>query len=240
MKVLVQAILEKEQINSSSVSEYDALLDLLEPKAVMMGDIFQNHWVYRIPRAKAQTVLSLDENGRLLKNYSNHPVAALPEESEPLVYFKANGGSAIQPEREFMVSSLYRQLQIPVPETALLVLTDIFAEDPDSFYAVQASEAVIGASAFESLRDQETIFEEEAYVKQVLGALLTNPSDWKFKYSEKHKTLTSIDNGLVFQPEFTGEGEKIVNVKSILYLLPQIDLAVPQSVKPFLQAWIPI
>ena len=142
---------------ASSVSEYDELLDLLEPKAIMMSDIFPNHWVYRIPRNIAQKLLSLDENRRPLENYSSeaatHRVTALPEKneaSEPLVYFKANGGTPLQPEKEFMLYSLYRHLEIPVPETALIILTDVFENTSDYFYAVQASEAVIGTSALEA------------------------------------------------------------------------------------------
>ena len=43
VKALVQAILEKERINASCGSEIDALEDLFESKAIMMGDIFAPH-----------------------------------------------------------------------------------------------------------------------------------------------------------------------------------------------------
>jgi len=236
---LVAMILE----NNDPLANYHALENLLEPKAVMMSDIFEHHWAYRIPRKKAQKLLSLDKWRDHMKNYSNegsiHRVSALPEKkeaAEPLVYFKANGGTAIQPEKEFMLYSLYRHLQIPVPETALLILTDVFAEDPNYYYAVQASEAVIGESALEACRNQETVFEDKAYVEQVIGALLTNPSDGSlknFKYCSKKKTLVCIDNDLVFKPELGGNDDKTVNVRSILYLLPQMDLAIPDSTKTF-------
>jgi len=136
-----------------------------------------------------------------------------------------------------MLESLYRHLQIPVPKTALLVLTDVFETNPDYFYAVQASEAVIGGSSLKAVQDQGTVFDQEAYVSQVFGALLTSPSDGSFKnfkYSPIYHTLISIDNDLVFKPELTGkDDEKIVNVKSILYLLPQIDLPIPESIRTF-------
>ena len=243
MKTLGETIIEKEKINVGYRQESDALEDLLEPKAIMMSDIFSHHWAYRVSRNQAQKLLSLNMYGRPLKSNlsdpSSHPVIALPENSDkPLVYFKANmGRTAIQPEKEFMLYSLYRHLQIPVPETALLILTDVFEMNSGYFYAVQASEAVNGESALKGCRDQETTFEEKAYALQVIGALLTNPSDGSFKnfkYSPMYKTLISIDNDLVFKPELHGKGNKaIVNIKSILYLLPQIESILPQSIQTF-------
>ena len=243
VKTEVQAILEKEQINASSVSEYDALDDLLEPKAIMMSDVFPHHWAYRISRNQARKLLSIDTFSRSIKSASgspsNHRVIALPENTdEPLVFFKANGNPPIQPEKEFMLYSLYRNLQIPVPETALLILTDVFEANPDYFYAVQASEAVLGEAPVKAYRDPETVFDPEAYVSQFIGALLTNPSDGSFKnfqYSPKYKTFISIDNDLVFKPELSGkdDDDKVVNVKSILYLVPQIDQPLPEPSKAF-------
>ena len=242
VKGFVQDILGKEQMNTSYASESDKLEDLLEPKAIMMSDTFPHHWAYRIPRSQAQKLLSLDMHGRNLKTNlndpANHRVIALPEKSDsPLVFFKANGNPPIQPEKEFMVYSLYKHLQIPVPETALLILTDVFETKPEYFYALQASEAIIGESALKACLDQETVFDHEAYVSQTIGAFLTNPSDGSFKnfkYNPIYQTLISIDNDLVFKPELTGKDEKkVVNVKSILYLLPQIDLPIPESIKTF-------
>jgi len=243
IRELVQMIIEKEQANASYMSEYHELEDLLEPKAVLMGEIFPHHWAYRISRGRAQKLLSLDRGGRPLRNYqsdlSNHRVIALPEMvPEPLIYFKANGSPQIQPEKEFMLYSLYRHLQIPVPETALLILTDVFETNPEYFYAVQASEAVSGGLALEACKNAETIFEEEAFALQVIGALLTNPSDGSFKnfkYCPMYKTLISINNDLVFKPELIGEdARQLVHVKSVLYLLPHIDLTIPESVKTLL------
>jgi len=243
VKALVRSILEKEQMNVACVSEYDALVDVLEPKAVMMSDIWTHHWAYRIPRNKAQKMLSLGENERPLRSdlneASNHRVVALPERSEalePLVYFKANGVPAIQPEREFMLYSLYKHLKIPAPETALLILTDVFEGNSDFFYAVQASEAVIGQSAVVAVKNQATIFEQEAYASQVIGALLTNPSDGSFqnfKYSSRYKTLVGIDNDLIFGPELTGDDDGKVNIRSALYLLPLMDNSIPTSIQTY-------
>jgi len=239
MKVLVQAIIDKEQMNASSVLESDELEDLLEPKAVMTSDIFSHHWAYRIPRSRAQKILSLDAFGRSIKSNqndpSNHRVIALPAKTaEPLVFFKANGNPPIQPEKEYMLYSLYKYFQIPAPETALIILTNVFLENPDYFYAVQASEAVLGEPPLKAYRDPETTFEHEAYVSQTIGAFLTNPSDGSFKnfkYNPKYKTFISIDNDLVFKSEI--KSPNIVNVKSMLYLLPQIDIPIPESVKTF-------
>ena len=239
VKTLVQAILEKEQINASSVSEYDALDDLLEPKAIMMSDMFPHHWAYRISRNKARKLLSMDAFSDKMKSTSstpfNHRVTALPENTKnPLVFFKANGNPPIQPEKEFMIYSLYKHLQIPVPETALLILTDVFETNSDYFYAVQASEAVIGESPLKAYQNSETFFEREAYVSQVIGALLTNPSDGSFKnfkYSPKYETFISVCNELVFKPELIFDN--LVNTRSMLYFMPEIDLAIPESVKAF-------
>ena len=240
MKALVQAILKKEQSNASYVSESEALEDLLESKAIMMSDIFPHHWAYRISRNQARKLLSMDRYGRKPQNQfeSNHHVVALPENTaEPLVFFKANEHPKIQPEKEFMVYCLYQHLQIPVPETALVILTDVLEASPHNFYAVQASEAVLGESPLIANRNEETIFDHEAYVSQAIGAFLTNPSDGFFKnfqYSRKYKHFISIDNDEVFEPEITGKDEKrFVKVKSILYLLPQIDLPISQSAKTF-------
>ena len=240
VKKLAQTILEKEQTKVPHTSESNLLEDLLEPKAVMVSDIFAHHWAYRISRSQAQKLLSLDMHGHHLKSNpsdpSNHRVIALPEDTdEPLVFFKANGNPPIQPEKEFMLYSLYRHLQIPVPETALILLTDVFEANPDSFYAVQASEAVLGESPLKAYRDPQTAPDHEAYVSQTIGALMTNPSDGSFKnfkYSPKYQTFISIDNDLIFKPELSGKGDRqTVNVKSILYLFPQIDHPIPESIK---------
>ena len=242
VKALAQVIFEKEQMDVSSVSESDELEDLLEPKAIMMSEIFSQHWAYRISRNRARKLLSLDIYGRNLQNNSsdpsNHRVIALPEKgAEPLVFFKANGNPPIQPEKEFMLESFYKHLQIPVPETAFLILTDVFETNSDYFYAVQASEAVLGEPPLKAYQDQETVFDHEAYASQVVAAFLTNPSDGSFKnfkFSTLYKTFVSIDNDLVFKPELTGKDEKkVVNVKSILYLFPQIDLPIPESIQAF-------
>jgi len=238
------------QNNEDSMTNYHALENLLEPKAVMMSDTFLTHWAYRIPRKKAQKILSLDGQEDSIQNYSGepstHPVAALPgkdEASEPLVYFKAHGEPAIQPGKEFMLYSLYRYLNIPVPETALLILTNVFPKNEKNFYAVQASEAVTGSSALKAYQDAKTELEEKAYASQVMGALLTNPSDGSFKnyiYSPHYKTLVGIDNDLIFKPEFTkvkdaktNKVEGVVNVKSVLYLSPLMDEPVPSLVQTY-------
>ena len=184
VKDLVKRIIEKESMDKNPMAEYHALENLLEPKAMMTSDIFAGHWAYCIPRKKAQKLLSLDKWKNPTKNHSNgesiYRIAALPEKtetSEPLVYFKANRPTAIQPEKEFMLYSLYRELQTPVPETALLVLMNVFGDDPNYYYVVQASKVVTGESALEAWKSQEKIFEEKAEVEQARG----NPSDGKFK-----------------------------------------------------------
>lgn len=47
--------------NQDPLTNYHALESLLEPKAVMMGDIFAHHWAFRIPRKKAKKLLSLNK-----------------------------------------------------------------------------------------------------------------------------------------------------------------------------------
>jgi len=181
--------------------------------------------------------LSLDTSSIPLKDPSEgqatHRVFALPENGEPLIYFKANGFPSIEPQKEFMLYSLYRQLQIPVPETALLIFSDVFDENPNSFYAVQASEAVLGESFLKAYKDPKIIFNNETFVQQAIGAFLTNPSDGSpqnFKYSPKYQTLIRVENNSVFQSEPSLDD---INVKSILYLLPQMDniKSIPESVQ---------
>ena len=222
-------------MDTSSALESDALKNLTEPKAIMMSDIFAPYWAHRIPRGQAQKLLSLDRKDPK-SDPSNHQVIALPADTdEPLVFFKANESSPIQPEKEFMHYSLYRHFHIPVVETGLIILTNVSETNPENFYAVQASEAVPGASSLKACQDPETTFDHEVYVSQAIGAFLTNPSHGSskdFQYSSKYQSLISINNGIVFQPELTGDYDrKMVNVKSILYLLPQIDLRIPDSVK---------
>jgi len=236
VKKLVQAIAINHSIELQN--EFDALI---EPKAIMMSEIFTHHWAYRIPRSQAQKVLSLDLHGapmdKDLKDPARHRVSALPGTEKPLVYFKANGFPSLEPHKEFMLYSLYRHLKIPVPETALVILTNVFEENANSFFAAQASEAVSGESTLKAYQDPEIVFKSEAYVSQVIGAFLTNPSDGSpqnFKYSPIYQTLVSIDNDYVFDPEFSGKDGRTVRVKSTLYLLSQMDNhPIPESVQTY-------
>jgi len=221
-----------------SIETHEALEALLEPKAIMMSDIFSTHWAYRVPRSQARVLLSFDALKEPVKttsdSSSNHHVVAMPENGEPLVYFISKGSQKIEPQKEFMHYSLYRHLQIPVPETALVILTNVFEATPNNFYAVQASEVVHGKSALETYQNP---LKNEAYVPQVIGAFLTNPSDGSlqnFQYSPKYQSFISIDNIHTFEPELCGQDCQTINVKSILYLLPQIEnKPIPESVQTY-------
>ena len=227
----------EELVQLALKNEQDQVLDdLFEPKAVMMGDLFTDHWAYRVPRSKARKLLSIGESDCATKNYSSlNGVAALPEKDEapePLVYFKANGN----PEKEFVLSSLYRCLNIPVRESALLIFTNVYEANSDYLFAVQASEAVIGEPVLEAFQDPEKIFEEEAYSRQAIGALLTNPAGdtfGNFKYSSMYKTLISIDNSLAFKPELIGGDGKTVNTKSVFHLWPLMDKPVSKEIRTY-------
>jgi len=232
------AIIKKNQQNISSLHECNELISLLEPKAVMIGDIFTSHWAYRIPRSQALQMLSMDEDGKPLPRNSedpaNHRVTCLNRDNQPCVYFKANGNPIIQPEKEFMFSSFFNNLLIPAPHSGLLVLTEISPARPESFYAVQASEAVIGDPADQAIQTKIREFDKDAFARQVIGAILTNPTDGSFqnyKYHQDYKTLISIDNDNIFEQEII-KNQK-VEIKSILYLLTLMDSVIPNHIKTF-------
>jgi len=227
-------VTELIQLNrvKDSTEAHEALETLMEPKVIMMSDIFSTHWAYRIPRSQARKLVSFDalrEPAKITSgNPSNHHVVTMPENGEPLVYFKANGFQKIEPQKEFMHYNLYRHLQIPVPETALVILTNVFEATPNNFYAVQASEAVHGKAALETYQDPITFpLKDEAYFRQVIGAFLTNPSNdslQNFTYSPRYQTLISTKNDHFFA----------VGNKSILYLFPQMEnKPFPESIQTY-------
>lgn len=156
----------EQQIRDTGKREGLAELDqILKPKAIMLGEIFPERTGYRITTDIARHILSLDSNGNQLPQpnaSANHCVSFLPQpdKNDAKVYFKANGIPALQPGKEAMLYSLYKLLNIPLPHTGLLVITRVRLNDP-TFYAVQASEAVIGNSpnldvAFEDKLQPET------------------------------------------------------------------------------------
>jgi len=228
--------------NRNESSDGLALLyEYLQPKAVIMADLvdYQNRpWMFwRVKQQKARFITSLDESGRLKEKQpgANHYVECLPPE-KPEVYFKLDGLPALQPVKEAMLQGLYQCLNIPVPQTKLMVIAHLFFGKHEEMtpYVIQASKAVPGdsAKALFELQDSIPDLDLDSFSYQVLGSLLTNPSDGKprnFIHNVSERSLTSIDNDEVFNEAFNKKN--YVSTKTILYLLPQMNYILPNAIK---------
>ena len=242
---------DDKSIEKEDLSE---LSHLIEPKAILFGELLlQKGPAFRISRDTARHILSLDNDGSPLVQDSeiaaNHRVSYLPydETSEtkanPRVYFKANGLPPLQPGKEAMLYSLYRLLNIPVPQTGLLILTGLSDHNP-AFYTVQASEAIIGESIKSGIDLKEELKTETNYFlsfcQQVLGAILTNPGDGKpdnFIYHREKYGLVSVDNDEIFYNEFSAARHNkgyYVETKSFLFCIEAMYQPLPRSFSNFL------
>ena len=250
---MCQTINQKKNKGKSIEDDLHELSRHLEHKAIMFGELLPKGPAYRIPRDIARHILSLANDGTPLpKNTnvpSNHRVSSLPYhenpelKSTPRVYFKANGSPSLQPGEEVMLSSFYRLLNIPVPQTGLLVITGMSDNNP-AFLSVQASEAVIGESPKSRLDLEEELGSDNNYFlsfcQQVLGAILTNPGDGKpdnFIYHKEKYGLVSIDNDEIFVDEFSilnKNNDYSIKTKSLLFCMKAMDRPIPKSLSNFL------
>jgi hypothetical protein len=239
-------------IKTSDFSIYTQLSERLGPKALMLGDLMTKASFFRIPQSIAQDMLSLGErspsSGRR-SGTSNHKVTSLPkgDNDKPRVYFKRDGHPSLKPGKEAMVYHLYESLSLPIPATNLLILDNIKTKDGYNKepYVLQASQAIHGPNAKEillsdSLREATlNSLDKDLYTRQVIGALLTDPSDGKpdnFIYEENLKSFISVDNDEVLEETLKESKEgKRVHLKSMLYTLPLMNEKIPsESLASFL------
>jgi hypothetical protein len=160
---------------------------------------------------------------------SNHDDFKLPGD-KPLVYLKRNKANVkkfeytLRPSKEHLVSALYQLLNIPIPQTGLLIIDQV--KVGKAFlgpFIFQVSEAISGEVATKVLsKNENTVFDTNNYGKQIFGCVLTNPSDGKPDnyIVVENNNIIPIDNDLSFEPKFFRG--TYINVKSILLYLPEI------------------
>ena len=232
------------------------------PKAFLVSAL-QPGSCYRISQKKALKILGFNERGERgeLKAAQNHHVSYMAPKSSNLsvlhdsagVYFKNDGQPSLQPGREAMVYHLYSLLKIPLAETGLVFIDTIDFQDSsinNSFFesgmntnpfCVQASREIKGERADSFLKehsyyDLKEMLDVTAYFWQVLGALITYPSDGKTENfivkklptSQDRYELVSIDNDAVFESPIKNNR---VNLVSLLLTLPQMEYSLSSSLK---------
>ncbi len=226
------------------------LQDLLAPKALLMGEHLGSFGFYRLSQSLARHMVGMDSQGlRPLKpGGQNHPVSSLPpHQEEARVYFKSDGHPSLKPGKEAMVQSLYRLLDIPLPQTRLLFLDRLHVghRQDDVPFVLQASQAIAGIPGGTVLKQGIPHLDPHLYAKQTLGALLTNPTDGKpdnFIYDEGTKSFVSVDNDEVFAPLFKltrGSTAPRIETKSMLYLLPHMDTPLPNEDRQHIYRLVP-
>lgn len=205
------------QMFQEGLSDMD-ILHFLEPKATL---ITQGSRFYRILQETAYTILHMDERGRPLlphspesADVSNHMVSVLPKEKEASlkVYFKRTGNPPLNPFTEFIVKSFYDLLEIPLPATEIVIIDRVKFDDHynSEMYGLQASQGILGMTGKQLLRSSSLMewlptLDHTHYARQVIGALLTCPSDGKpdnfiHAYLGKGQYgFISIDNDEVFK-----------------------------------------
>jgi Ran GTPase-activating protein (RanGAP) involved in mRNA processing and transport len=230
-----------------------AFHSLVEPKALLMGEWWKGSY-YRISQSQAYHLLHRDEDGEIIANNkktatstSNHQVSFLQsiDTQDGAVYFKVNNGKVVlNPSREYMLYSLYKRLGIQVPASGLLVLDHVkFKESYESQpFILQASEAIVGLIGEKVLQENHSLqLNKEHFEKQVMGTLLTGPTDGKadnfiLTPVGKEQGWVSIDNDEVFQAPLYSGG---IHLKSVLLLLPEMRESISAATKTFLKCLHP-
>ncbi len=243
----------KAQTDSGDKSEH--LSDLLSPKAVLMGAGVGSWRFYRISQLKARQMICMRSNGAhfpMAQGQSHHVSYLPPSRTEAKVYFKLNEDGPLNmqdlsPGREEMVQSLYEQLDIPMAATRILFIDRIqvnhaFIKTPLMLQASQAVRGIAGGAIFTDKQEEDTIpsLALDPYGKQLVGALLSDPSDGKphnFIYHPETQGLISIDNDQVFEDSLTSKG--YVRILSILYMFPDMMRPFSPSIQAFCRALIP-
>ncbi|MBA2306578.1 hypothetical protein H0W26_00375, partial [Candidatus Dependentiae bacterium] len=233
----------------------------LEPKATLMSDIQPGSFYRISQETALQILAFDERGNRQERQAGqNHHVSyippkdTIPNEAEDGggVYFKNDGNPPLQPGREAMVYHLYSILNIPTAQPGLIFIDNIKLhsdEINDEYFkggrniypfCVQASREIKGERGDTFLNrsylELTDVIDYTSYFWQTLGALLCYPGDGKAENSIAKKLkgfhdkyeLLSIDNDSVFEPP-THKG--YINLKSVVFALPQIDYPVEPRIK---------
>ncbi|EFC38824.1 serine/threonine protein kinase [Naegleria gruberi] len=219
---------------------------LTTDKAILMSEMIEGF--FSISQDMALRILSLNERGESSNSRqteSNHRVRFLPEKGEPEIYFKPfTSYPPLSPSREFALNCLYHKIQIETTFTGLIVIDNVkkmnsYWEHP---FFVQISQAIEGYSGISLVRNKLPLCTNH-FSQQVIGALITSPSDGKFdnfimkKLSNEKYGLISIDNDEIFRPSVLKN--KYYNVKSFLFLLKEMNNSVDSEYRIYLDSLIP-
>jgi TPR repeat protein len=242
-------LLELVNSPSSYHEKTNKLTEAEELKATMLLPV---SGFYKLAQDKAHHILKQNEHGdqKAREEDSNHQVERLPERDsgkEAEIYFKLNGHPDLKTWREFMATSLYKTLNIPVPNPSIVIIDNVknqkgYSEQP---YMLQASHAVSGVTAAgaqtEDVNWQDKL-NKPHYNRQVIGALLTRPSDGKlnnFIYNllpNQEYGLVSIDNDDTFEAV---EQNGYLHLKSALFCLKKMDEEFDADVLAEIERWVP-
>jgi predicted outer membrane repeat protein len=188
---------------------------------------------------KSEGVLSgRDEAGQL--NRSNVHFGTHPVRHVEGIYFKhflqlQQGDSDPNPGFEFMVDSMNKSI-LNEHVTSASLLVKVF--DAGTTYVAQASYGITGRLLAEVLTNTATVIEETKRLNQrnfsamCISGMLSNPTDGTSMNYVLHEYdaqlfIVGIDNDKAFVPnrlarELTHRGTVKVNVRNIVWLLPQM------------------
>lgn len=159
------------------------LKEKIKDKAVLIGDLGEDCYFYRIPHHVAQYLIGKNHVGDDIPKpehqgtTSRHYVSRLPNRSElePKVYFKIdNVQSHLNPSRDYMLTSLYHLLKIPVPFSNILIIDDVkfgktYNRNP---FFIQASQAIEGLAGTLFLKTEHSLsLDLRSFSLQVIGTL---------------------------------------------------------------------
>ncbi len=241
----------KAKNSNDILNAYSHLTQHLEIKAIMMGDVFKQGIYWRITQDLARHLVQIDPNGRRLEKKGSgvHPVCFLPEgeAGEAQVYFKSDSHPPLKPGMEAKTFEHYRLFDIPISTSGFLAIFNVLANGVfiKTPYFLQVSNAIRGQNAIvffepdEETGEKKTLppLDEDLYVRQVIGALLTDPNDGKsenFVVNGETRSFISIDNDEVFQPGLNRD--RSIALKSVLLMLPDMDKSIRLRMRaPFLR-----
>ena len=222
MKGLIQAATKGER----ELTEY------LKPKPVFTSNLMHKSEYYTISSHTLNLIINLTNNmGRsTLSTVNGLPV------NDPKICFKSynySNSSKFDLNAREQVIALYDILNISIPAVGIVVITnhDKF-RDNQMPLIFMVSEAVKGSNPKNTLEIPNNL----NYGLQVLGAILTNPSEGRaenFIYSKSNETLIVLENDHVFNKECTIES--CMNIRTILFTLPNMQKVIDQNISKLLK-----
>ena len=222
-------------IKVASESQKD-LEEYLKPKPIMTTNLTNEGKFFTI----SERIVKLITKPINITESANHIVNGLPVH-DPIIHFKCYFNDGVTPRlnvnTQEQLIALYDILNIQVPSCGMIVITNHDINRANKLpIMILISESVKGPNPLEVLNEIPNNFN---YGQQVLGAILTNPSDGKidnFIYSRSHESLISIDNDEVFYPELVLKSRCYLNIKTILFTFKHMQSVIDTSISKLIMS----